>query len=261
MSEFLKDLRLRNVTPAQAVKETERSLYLCHISQEEADEVLMHYGVKGMKWGIRREVGPDGRVGGGLGRKTLNVASSSGKFVARKLKAKREEKRRDEYNKKLRAGKIDVSKMTDAELQGVLNRLNMEKQYKEVTRFLNPLPPPKNSGGSSGKSSQGKKADGFIKKAGKNVAQKQLENYLNNQFASAMNNRAASVSQKKKAKKDKGWVAVQMPKGGSGPRSSSPRPPRPPSSPPRSARAVTPKKKKVGGIKPDAIYPPGSKWK
>lgn len=31
------------------------------------DDYLAHYGVKGMKWGVRRDVGPDGLVGSGTG--------------------------------------------------------------------------------------------------------------------------------------------------------------------------------------------------
>lgn len=36
------------------------------------DDYLEHYGVKGMRWGVRRDVGPDGTIGSGDGSKTID---------------------------------------------------------------------------------------------------------------------------------------------------------------------------------------------
>lgn len=63
------------------------------------DDFLAHFGIKGMKWGIRRS--PEQ-----LGRKSSSKSD---------------------------AGKEDVSKMSDQELRSRLNRLQMEQQYKQLS--------------------------------------------------------------------------------------------------------------------------------
>lgn len=70
------------------------------------NHVLAHEGIKGMRWGVRR--GPP-------------------------YPLKRNEKRAPvkESQKKV---KKEVSEMSDDELRKVLNRLQMERQYKELTQ-------------------------------------------------------------------------------------------------------------------------------
>ena len=80
----------------------------------QADNVgdfLAHYGVLGMKWGVRRAVGPDGKVLRGS--------------AARKYK--KEQRISAKYEKK-------VSSLSDKELRERINRLNMEKQYEALTK-------------------------------------------------------------------------------------------------------------------------------
>lgn len=64
---------------------------------------LNHYGVKGMKWGVRRAINPRTR------RVKPTPAASAG--------------RRKEFNS-----------LSNQELQGRINRLNMEKQYASLLR-------------------------------------------------------------------------------------------------------------------------------
>lgn len=63
-------------------------------------DTLMHYGIKGMKWGVRRTPAQ-------LGHKTKNTS------------------------KKQR--RAEVKSMSDAELRNRINRLQMEKQYMQLT--------------------------------------------------------------------------------------------------------------------------------
>ena len=72
-----------------------------------SDDYLAHYGVLGMKWGVRK----DKTKGGLRKRKSTPV--------------------HDDY-KKAHSGK-SVESMSDSELRSVNNRLQMEKQYKELS--------------------------------------------------------------------------------------------------------------------------------
>ena len=73
-----------------------------------SDDYLAHYGVLGMKWGVRK----DKAKGGLRKRKSTPV--------------------HDDY-KKAHSGK-SVKSMSDSELRSVNNRLQMERQYNELTR-------------------------------------------------------------------------------------------------------------------------------
>lgn len=66
---------------------------------------LKHHGVKGMRWGVRRK-NPSGV-------QPKKPAASGEKFTSRKP---------------------DAKKMSDKELKATINRMQMEKQYKELTR-------------------------------------------------------------------------------------------------------------------------------
>lgn len=110
---------------------------------------IYHDGVKGMKWGHRRWTNPDG---------TLNAAGKQRYGNMQKGK-RRNEKINNNLNKskdilnssgniareggkmvdsisnmaKASSSKKDFSKMSDQELRAKVNRLNMEKQYTELT--------------------------------------------------------------------------------------------------------------------------------
>lgn len=79
---------------------------------------LAHHGIKGMKWGVRRFRNEDGTL------------TEAGKARARK-KADRDADRakQDEYR---RASK-NRRNLTDDELKQRINRLQMEKQLKDLT--------------------------------------------------------------------------------------------------------------------------------
>lgn len=124
--------------------------YYAH--SEDLTDSLQHYGVKGMRWGVRKEENRDRvrragkaimdtreRAIGGLrtaGRNLKNVGSSAKKVKAIKAerKAKETAKRspeRREVDKIRKKGKAKY--MTDAELKTAINRLNLETQYNRLS--------------------------------------------------------------------------------------------------------------------------------
>lgn len=78
---------------------------------ETADDVLEHFGVKGMKWGVRKN---------------------------RSGSASEDAQRADAARKKIKTGG-GTKALSNKELQDLVTRMNLEQQYKKLT------PPPKSS--------------------------------------------------------------------------------------------------------------------
>ena len=79
---------------------------------------LTHWGVKGMKWGVRRYRNKDGSLTP-AGRKRYSEETSSD----------------DSHSDYKRAhGRTSTKQMSDKELRERINRLQMEKQYKQLTQ-------------------------------------------------------------------------------------------------------------------------------
>ena len=83
---------------------------------EKNEEMLEHHGIKGQKWGVRRFQNEDG------------TRTAAGK---KHEQSRSEDPAHDDYNK-AHSGK-NVKDMSDAELRSRLNRLQMEKQYSQLT--------------------------------------------------------------------------------------------------------------------------------
>ena len=82
---------------------------------------LVHYGIKGMKWGILRYQNPDG---------TLTAAGKVRDRMTRKRNLKKAEKILKGSKKTV---KRRLSQITDEELQKAVNRLQLERTYKNLT--------------------------------------------------------------------------------------------------------------------------------
>lgn len=98
---------------------------------------LIHSGILGMKWGIRRYQYADGSLTP-EGRKRYGVKEEKISKSEHKRAAK-EEKKRAENEARVRKAQNDANakrdprEMTDAELQALVNRLRNEQTYLQMT--------------------------------------------------------------------------------------------------------------------------------
>lgn len=79
---------------------------------------LMHHGVKGMRWGIRRFQNKDGSL-----------------TAAGKKRQREEEPAHEDYERA--HSKTSVRTMSDRELRETNNRLQAERQYEQLTKKVN----------------------------------------------------------------------------------------------------------------------------
>lgn len=76
-----------------------------------AEEVLAHFGIPGMKWGVRRPVGPDGLV---LGSKKTKRPPSEDYLRVKELR------------------KLKVKQLSNKEIKEINTRLQLEKTSREL---------------------------------------------------------------------------------------------------------------------------------
>lgn len=79
------------------------------------DDVLEHFGIKGMRWGVRRREGPDGTV-------------SSGKIP---VESSHDAARAQDY--RTRARSDGTHTLSNQELKHLVDRLALEQRYSELT--------------------------------------------------------------------------------------------------------------------------------
>lgn len=95
------------------------------------DSVLQHYGVKGMKWGVTRD-----NPGGGPGQTQVNVKARPGKRV--KTSGGRKQGASSDAVTAAVSKQIAKKSTTDAlsnkQLQELVTRMNLEKQYNQLSK-------------------------------------------------------------------------------------------------------------------------------
>ena len=99
------------------------------------ENALQHWGIKGMKWGVRRYQNKDGTLTA-LGRKREREMNDKLKSANKELKALRAEN--DSLKKQTTAQSRRTSEMSDDEIRQRINRLQLEKQYAEIYNQVHP---------------------------------------------------------------------------------------------------------------------------
>lgn len=99
-------------------------------------DFLEHFGIKGMKWGVRRSRGADGTVGGGLKTKSKteivgDKAVTTTKVVDGQIISK--------GGKKYAVKQTKASELSNAELKAFVERAKLEQQYNQMTKQSAPL--------------------------------------------------------------------------------------------------------------------------
>lgn len=89
-------------------------------------DILQHYGIKGMKWGIRRTEEQLARARGSLASSKSKLTSRVDKALGRSSAERAERSRRAKVRKNVRT-------TSDEDLRKEVNRLELEKKYKSLS--------------------------------------------------------------------------------------------------------------------------------
>lgn len=87
-------------------------------------DTLMHHGIRGMKWGIRRYQNKDGSLTSAGRRRQRNNP-----FFIKKSKAKKQKESNNKKQTKNITKKKNIKDMTNEELRERTNRINLENDY------------------------------------------------------------------------------------------------------------------------------------
>ena len=86
---------------------------------------LKHYGIKGMKWGVRRPVGSDGLIKGAVRKaRKIDAPKSEDSKAVSKLRKKAKKTR-------------NIKNMTDDEIRMTIDRVGLENNMKRLARTTN----------------------------------------------------------------------------------------------------------------------------
>ena len=89
---------------------------------------LYHYGVKGMKWGVRRYQNKDGTLTKAGRKKMAKLDKEYSKLIGQKRNTESPNTSSSPTKKK------KLSEMTDDEIRARINRINLERDYLDLIK-------------------------------------------------------------------------------------------------------------------------------
>lgn len=102
---------------------------------------LAHHGIKGQRWGIRRFQNEDGSLTNKgkaryLSNDTLSKVKEVSDAAAQTVNAGKQAVKTAEQLSKHRTSnkQVDLSKMSNKELQDAITRMNLERQYQQLSQ-------------------------------------------------------------------------------------------------------------------------------
>ena len=113
------------------------------MEEQRRTDDLYHYGIPGMRWGVRRYQNKNGSLTS-EGKKRRSIGETVKTYrVAKKRKAALAKARETraankaaaiQREKDIKSGKIKAKDMTEAELKQRIDRLDLEKKYNDVMK-------------------------------------------------------------------------------------------------------------------------------
>lgn len=147
------------------------------IAEDFTDDFLEHYGVKGMKWGVRRDRSSRSSSGGGkrefkrispqpkgsAGSSKKKNSSSNRAFIRVSPKPTPSTDKKEASNIQSKVGKkANTSALSNNELKKINERLRLEQEYARLTGY-----------------DETKTGKAWIKKTGKEIGQQQIKRVVN----------------------------------------------------------------------------------
>ena len=150
----------------------------CYILTQDSS-YLAHHGILGQKWGIRRYQNKDGTLTDAGKRRLAKITAKEAQYAEQKRRLLGKKTEQDENNQKESSAAVkkpknphlgkSVFSMSDAELRSEINRLNLEKQYRQYMSELYPSEKKKKKRGKE-------MVNNVIKPALENVGKNVVEN-------------------------------------------------------------------------------------
>lgn len=157
-------------------------------------DYLVHHGIKGQKWYIRRYQNTDGSLTAAGRKRYQKLSEKAAKLEIEKKRLSREEPEKKTPNPHRKKSIFDMS---DDELNREINRLGLEKRYRDLMKET--YPTKKKERYFNGKKVVADVLSGGLTAAGKNI----VENVAGNQANKLARQLGLNYDVYTKAKKDK----------------------------------------------------------